>query len=437
MNYGVREFNYSYFTKEMNITDTRILLSNYPKFQQRVPFQKDGSDETLEILYGYDVKVDNHQVTLQITNDLITAILTYDHVYILGNNIWDVLSVFGSINLEKLLRGNILHFIPDNELSPVMMKMSDGVWRPDFFGYPNGVGDGKGGSEFRAVQEEWGKIETTFYEKGIKGREAQAFLYLIDEHKKVLNQKQIADLARKETYNDLKNESFVTENSIMRTNNLGQTEFHQLNTVAVTAGFLGADAIKTDGKISDLMKQKCVSAFSEKLKDGVESIQSVLRKKGFPDFGELFHSDVIDLDDILNLRDSFQGKIFRFWVMHDDYDEEQMQKDIMNSVHTVLGTKLSGAIRFIACNAIGIISTVSGIAASAFDSFILNKVVQGWHPNFFLDDKVKERIDKCIKEKEKEEKEALLRERFKGVRRNDPCPCGSGKKFKNCHGKDL
>ena len=24
----------------------------------------------------------------------------------------------------------------------------------------------------------------------------------------------------------------------------------------------------------------------------------------------------------------------------------------------------------------------------------------------------------------------------KKVGRNDPCPCGSGKKYKNCHGKD-
>ncbi|MDD7441149.1 MAG: SEC-C metal-binding domain-containing protein, partial [Sutterellaceae bacterium] len=24
---------------------------------------------------------------------------------------------------------------------------------------------------------------------------------------------------------------------------------------------------------------------------------------------------------------------------------------------------------------------------------------------------------------------------FAGVGRNDPCPCGSGKKFKDCHGK--
>ena len=27
--------------------------------------------------------------------------------------------------------------------------------------------------------------------------------------------------------------------------------------------------------------------------------------------------------------------------------------------------------------------------------------------------------------------------RVEKVGRNDPCPCGSGKKFKNCHGKNV
>ena len=27
--------------------------------------------------------------------------------------------------------------------------------------------------------------------------------------------------------------------------------------------------------------------------------------------------------------------------------------------------------------------------------------------------------------------------RVQKVGRNDPCPCGSGRKFKNCHGKNL
>lgn len=429
----------------MNLTDTKILLSNYPNQRQEAQFGQVGGNEVIDIQCGYDIKVDPVQVTLQIANDLITAILTYDHVYIEGNHIWDVLQVFGSVYIEELLRADILHFIPDNTINPVMMRKSDKVWRPDFFPYSSSVANSKGDTVFEPLQAEWSEIEITFYHKKIGGRGAQALLYLIDEKKKVIDQEKIKELALKETLNDLKNEQFVTDNSILRKNKLGLTEFHQLNilrlhelnTVAVTAGLLGADALKTDGEISELMNRKCASVFRDKLKDGVSSIQSILHKKGFPDLGELFYNHVIDLDDVLKLRNNLQGTLFRYWAMKDAYDEVEMQKDIMNSVHTVLGSKISGAIRFGLCSAIGLFSAVPGIAASAIDSFILNRILQGWHPNFFLDDKVKDRIDECIAEKEKEAQKALLRERFKGVGRNDPCPCGSGKKFKRCHGKDL
>jgi len=36
-----------------------------------------------------------------------------------------------------------------------------------------------------------------------------------------------------------------------------------------------------------------------------------------------------------------------------------------------------------------------------------------------------------------EEAPAAQAPSFKNVGRNDPCPCGSGKKFKNCHGKNM
>jgi hypothetical protein len=29
----------------------------------------------------------------------------------------------------------------------------------------------------------------------------------------------------------------------------------------------------------------------------------------------------------------------------------------------------------------------------------------------------------------------MLERAFAGVQRNDPCPCGSGRKFKQCHGQ--
>ena len=429
----------------MNLTDTKILLSNYPNMRQEVPFGQVGGKEVIDIQCGYDIQVDAHQVTLQIANDLIMAILAYDKVYIEGNHIWDVLQVFGSIYIEELLRADILHFIPDNLINPVMMRESDKIWKPSFFPYSSAVANEKGETVFKPVQDEWSEIEITFYHKKIAGKEAQALLYLIDEKKEVIEQEKIKQLTLKETLHDLKNEPFVTANEILRKNKWGQTEYHQLNilrlhelnTVVVTAGLLGANALKTDGEISVLMGKKCASVFADKLKDGVTAIQSILHKKGFLDLGELFYNQVIDLEDILKLRNSLQGKLFRYWAMNDEYDEAQMQMDIMNSVHTVLGSKLSGAIRFVACSALGLVSSIPGIAASAIDSFILNKILNGWHPNFFLDDKVKERIDKCIQEKEDDAKKALLLERFKGVGRNEPCPCGSGKKFKQCHGKGL
>jgi hypothetical protein len=429
----------------MNLTDTKILLSNYPNTRQEVSFVKVGGNEVIDIQCGYDIQVDAHQVTLQIANDLITAILTYDKVYIEGNHIWDVLQVFGSVYIEELLRADILHFIPDNQINPVMMRESGKAWRPDFFSYSSGAANEKGETVFKPVQDEWSEIEMTFYYKKIGGKEVQALLYLIDEKKQIVDQDRIKELTLKETLNDLKNEDFVTANEILRKNRFGLTEFHQLNilrlhelnTVAVTAGLLGADALKTDGEISELMNRKCISVFSDKFKDGVSSIQSILHKKGFPDLGELFYNHVIDLEDILKLRNSLQGKLFRYWAMKDAYDETQMQMDIMNSVHNVLGSKLSKAVRFIACSAIGVISTEFGIVASAIDSFVLNKILNGWHPKFFLDNVVKERIDKCIKEKEEKAQEELLGVRFKGVGRNDPCPCGSGRKFKKCHGKRV
>lgn len=427
----------------MDLTDTKILLSNYPRIQQKAEFRSVNGEDSFEILCGYDIHVNPHQITVQIASNLITAILGYDHVYIEGCHIWDVLQVFGSDYIGELLRCDILHFIPDGFLNPVMLREEDMVWRPDFLSYPSAVANEKGETVFIPVQEEWSAIENTFFHKGITGADAQAFLYLVDEKKYVINQESIKELALNETFNDLKNERFVITNNILRTNAQGQTEFHQLNilrlhelnTVAVTAGLLGADALKTDGQIGELMTQKCANVFADKMKDGVTGIQSILKKKGFPDFGELFVNQVIDLKDILKLRNCLQGKLFRFWALNDAYDVEVMQQDIMSSVHSVLQSKLMGVVRFISCNAIGLINPAVGLASSAVDSFVLNKVLQGWHPNFFLDDKMKKSIDKCIEKKEQADKKALLQARFKGVGRNDPCPCGSGKKFKWCHGK--
>ena len=45
-------------------------------------------------------------------------------------------------------------------------------------------------------------------------------------------------------------------------------------------------------------------------------------------------------------------------------------------------------------------------------------------------------IDTCVAKDTKSAQRRLRDETFKGIGRNDLCPCGSGKKFKQCHGRD-
>ena len=192
-----------------------------------------------------------------------------------------------------------------------------------------------------------------------------------------------------------------------------------------------------DGEINALLALKSISEFSKKYPNGVDALNKIEYEKGFPDLGEMFVKQLIGLDDILKLRDSFHSKIFRYWLQNTQYEEDLMRKEIMNSVRNILGNNASNAIRMIASSLIGIGGFLPGVIASSFDSFILEKISKGWHPNFFLDNKLKTMIDKCIASKEMEREKELLQLKFKGVGRNEPCPCGSKKKFKFCHGKNL
>lgn len=425
---------------------TKILLTNYPRFYQEPTFEKVGGDrEKLHFMCGYDIKVDKKMVTQQIASDLITAMLTYDTVFIKSSNVWDVFQVWGSEYFKELLRGGVLKVIPDQKLNPVMMEKNN-KWVPDYFSYTSGIQDINNHERFTAKDLEWGVVETIFHKFGFKGSEANAILLLLDENKVNIDAKKVSMEAKKETYHDINTTEFVDKYNIMRVNSVGLREFHkqrllrlhELNTTCVMAGMIGADGIKTDGNISQIMAYKMSTLpLEEKFPDGVSAIKKVTLEKGFPDLGKLFIDGIIDLDDIIKLRGSFQGKIFRYWSKLDNYEEKLFREDIMNSVHNVLGGKVSNATRFVLTNIIGFISNIPGVVASAIDSYVLDKIFKGWHPNFFLDDKLKILIDKSIEKHEKEERKEKIKQMFKCVRPNDPCPCGSGKKFKKCHGKEL
>lgn len=428
--------------------DSKILITNYPRIYQRPSFVMVGDDrKTMDIVCGYDVKLDNHQVTLNIARDLITALLSFDKIYIEGNHIWDILQVWGSEYVKELLRLHILCIIPDQELNPVMMREGNGEWKHGFFSYAQGyVIEGHENEKTQQKVHKWSHIENTFHHHGFQGLEANAILYLIDDNSvEIGDVKDLQEKVNLETTRDSLSTSFLSDPNFYRRRPDGQWEYNQvsmvrlqeLNKSAILAAVLGIDNVKMDAEIGNLMLKKTESTFAKPLHTGTDALIRLEQQKGFPDLGQLFVDKIVNLDDLLKLRDSFNGKIFRYWAKTTDYEERMMRQDIMNSIQNIVGLKILHPIRMLACSLIGLGGFLPSLAVSAFDSFILDKVLKGWHPNFFLDNELKKMIDKSVAEYNKQNKETFRQQMFKGVGRNDPCPCGSGKKFKKCHGKDL
>lgn len=422
------------------MTDSKILITNYPNFYTHLTCsQTNNHYKTIDIQCGYDFSIKHEDSFLYMARDIIMALLTFDHIYVEGNNINELLSVLSADNLKELLRLRILHIIPDQNLNPAVVTENK-ISKPDFFSYSLGKEyDGSKG-------EKWIYVENILNNHKINSKEKSIILYLIDENCADLgNEEKVIEQIKDEVNKDIRTPNSNFNSNFCRINPNGKREYfiphlirlQELNKTAVIAATLNIDNIKTDAAINELLLHKTTSVFSKSIHCGTDVIQKIEQEKGFPDLGELFVNKIIDLDDILKLRDCCQGKIFRYWAKQSAYDEDLMRKDIMNSTRNLLGSKIMNPIRMIACNLVGITGFIPGIIASAFDSYILNAVSQGWHPNFFLDNKLKKMIDDCVAKEERKIKFEKLNEVFAGVGRNDMCPCGSGKKFKKCHGRDL
>lgn len=429
------------------MSESKILITNFPNLYQRPTMSAlQDAKETINVVCGYDFQIDNKEVEVQIARDFITALLSFDQIYVEGNHLGEIIQVIGPESLKELLRLHILCIVPDQGLNPVMIQEGGGEWQHSFISYP--LRDYKstiGGRLYDGGPYKWSHIEYSLHKLGIKAVEANTILYLVEENSADIGDSNLfIKKVNDETSRDIIAPEFLSDPNFYRKRSDGKWEYNQvgrvriqeLNKSAILAETLGISNIKMDAAINELMLRKTLSAFSKKFDCGTDVLLKIEQQKGFPDLGELFVKKIVRLDEILELKNNYQGKIFRYWAHQSKYDENLMRQEIMNSVNNLLGSRLSNPLRIIGCNLIGLLGFMPGIAASAFDSYILDAVSKGWHPNFFLDDKLKAMIDTCVAKDTKSAQRRLRDETFKGIGRNDLCPFGSGKKFKKCHGRD-
>ena len=228
--------------------DSKILITNFPRLIESFSMASN-DNEKWDVVYGYDFKMDQQKISLNIARDLTTALLTFDKIFIEADHIWDIIQVCGHEYVKELLRLNVLCIIPDQELNPVLIREKNGNWKHDFISYVVGSGDNFSTQNIH----KWSHVEHQLRKHGLDGIEANAILYLIDENSADIgNVKDLQNRINQETERDIVSPSFLSDSNFYRRRPDGKWEYNQvsrnrlqeLNKSAVLSAVLGIDNVK-------------------------------------------------------------------------------------------------------------------------------------------------------------------------------------------------
>lgn len=164
-------------------------------------------------------------------------------------------------------------------------------------------------------------------------------------------------------------------------------------------------------------------------KDAFTKMQEI---SGIPDLGQAFANKQLTPKEIIKLRESKHCQFLRDWMAKQDpsLDSKGIIQKYIESIGqpSLIETIPAKLLRFATTTCIGTLAPIAGSVASFADSFLLSKWSCTKSPRLFMN-KAKLLLQ------EKESKNAIPTPTMRGRDRNKPCYCGSGKKYKRCHGK--
>lgn len=415
----------------------KILIDNFPYPSQAGVFQKlDDPSVQMEIVHGFEPRRPMPRAIIcpRIASDVLQALLIHDRVAIELHAVTDLIQVFGFANTIRLLQSECLEIIDHNGFNPVLAK--EGQKYSVVFLQDSGVNS----NQNAALNRLEGKIQKYSNQK----TEINLLMLEVDRNRKLLDLGTEQAIFNKEIDFDLQNQNLTKAYNIVSKNHeeINPSDIYKvlrllnINKSLFLSNYIGAVAIKVDGGAKSVLRQKISPVVqSGNSHDPVLVFQEILSEKGIPDLSDLFRAGLLTIDNVLSFRDNIHGEKFRDWFLTTHYNPAAVHQVLLS--HGVPQPFLTKLLRFIIPNAIGIANAPLGLLAGAVDSFLIDKILSGWHPNIFLDDILKSEIDNLLKQHDEKTRRDFIKSRFPNVGRNDPCPCGSGKKFKYCCGKGL
>ena len=402
---------------------TSILIANNAGRYVKYGLESVDKATNSEIIMGYFHEKEVEKQNESILSSFFVSLLTHEEIYLNDSTIQLVLNCIGYKSLLKILERKII-------------KTCFGLGS-------NAINIGKDTHSLISVYAESSGInlfeEYLSKKLNSKSGDFNSIIQFVDNSSTNFD-RAITELGIKEVVSDLssskiKKDFGLCSNFITEVEHVDALRILRLSDVAqnlVVQSKLKITSMYQDGYANKYINTKLGALASLVGNEPTQKFTNIINKKGIPDIYHLYKKGVIDIDDILFCRNSFNGGIFRNWLESVDYDESSILEVLINKNSQ---SKFNKFIRYLYPNVIGLISPIAGVAAGAFDSYIMNRIMDGWSPTLFLDDVLKDTIDNKIKLFEQKSKRDEFIKRFGSIARNDCCPCQSGKKYKKCHGK--
>lgn len=386
----------------------------------------------------YNEKVRN----ASLIDEILTAILVHDKICITNSDIHSIISLFGIHDTLKLLKKNIFQIITTG-INNISIQGRENNLRLHFHQI----------NDIKNFYDDTQEILVKKYGLPYQRKAIDEILLYIELNEFLINDNQYIEDILNELNYDLGNCN-LTSNYNIFTNNINNIQTSDaikiLSLAHVNRGiwlskFSETKNILIQSEGNRLINSKIPPSIRESIFKGNTSIDifnNILEAKELPKLGGLYINKIMTIDEIINIRENFDGKLFRKWYQDTDYSQREVLKILSTKPNSrPKRRRLVKLIRWGYPKIVSIAEPITGILVSALDSFVLENsfvirnIINGWHPSLFLDDKLQFEINKKITLHESKKTQILIERRLKKkIPLNKPCPCGSGSLYKRCHG---
>jgi hypothetical protein len=366
-------------------------------------------------------------------SQFLNSLLLFDKIYIQIQHLEEFIALFGIGNTHKLF------------LSESIIVIDDGGTTTGFL--PNGEMnllmnfDSTSALKFDKIQERLLEL----YKGHFECQFVKPLILKAENLKIEINGGELGNISEQEIFSDFKNQNIMDflkfqnpyDNTIVKDEDIFPLmRLNYANRSLIYQNSLNIENLSTEASIQPLINMKIGASLNPNHTEPIELFRDIITQKQIPDLTELFLNNIISIDDILSFRSNVSGKKFREWLDDANYNKSEVYKQIMSSKKDITDKMMTKLVRWIYPKLIGMANPSLGLIVSAVDSFILGKMLKGWHPNFFLDDVLSKKLNEMLKENQETIKRKKIQSNFgRDISRNDKCPCGSMKKYKNCCGR--